>query len=83
MVHISFEIFSKFQFYSPMAAALVNKIRFTACGGGWQKNGKFCEFGKKNGKFCEFGEEKWQIGRILANIYHYSPKIGQKRPKYA
>ena len=52
-----------------MAAALVNKIRFTTCwGGGWQKNGKFCEFGKKNGKFCEFGKEKWQIGKILANI---------------
>ena len=66
-----------------MAAALVNKIRFTACGRGVAENGKFCEFGKKNGKFCEFGEEKWQIGRILANIYHYSPKIGKNKPKYA
>ena len=65
MVHISFEIFSKFQFYTPMAAALVNKIRFTACGGGWwQKMTNFVNLGRKMANFVNLGKKNSKLGEF-------------------
>ena len=64
MVHISFEIFSKFQFYSPMAAALVNKIRFTACGGVGKKMANFVNLGRKMANFVNLGKKNGKLGEF-------------------
>ena len=64
MVHISFEIVSKFKFYSPMAAALVNKIRFTASGGVGRKIANFVNLGRKMANVVNLGKKNGKLGEF-------------------
>ena len=47
-----------------MAAALVNKIRFTACGGGWQKMANFVNLGRKMADFVNLGKKNGKLGEF-------------------
>ena len=46
-----------------MAAALVNKIRFTACGG-WQKIANFVNLGRKMANVVNLGKKNGKLGEF-------------------
>ena len=47
-----------------MAAALVNKIRFTACRGGSRKMANFVNLGRKMAIFVNLGKKNGKFGEF-------------------